>query len=380
MSDEEEVKHTYPLVHINGDGKPQYRASGLYACTSALVAARLGFDGQGAPEWLEERFEQGHTFEPIIMERARLRGFKRVDSQQMETRQNVGPAVIVGHIDGLGWGAPVVDSIDGVSLLPEHDGTKLFVLFGADDSVCLIDAKAFAPSTYTTWVRDRFKAFPYYAWQQSIYQKFLEMAMGRPVPIVMAVGLKDMEAAKNGEYKLLDFRMDVFTEPLVPFGQIMARVLEIERIAAGGIDAMPGKCDRPMFPCPFWSFPFHTAQENDVMIDERSIEGGIGELAKVADLRQAAYKRMKVAEAEVDEYDQVMKAAVGENVGSVKVGKVAELASSVTFYHAAYTTTNWDRVQKDYAGFDREKYQEKRPSTKLSVRVNPKRTREATDE
>lgn len=359
------------IVSFTEEGRPIYRASAMYNCLSVLVAARLGLEPNSAPDWMEERYQQGHDYEDFILDRARTRGMIGLHSQQMELEQSIGPAILRGHIDALGTGAFIPDTIDGV----KADGP-----FGAeiDGFTSLIDAKAFAPSTWEKWVSKRFDAFPYYAWSMTIYQTLLKSQLGFAPPIVMAIGLKNMEAANEGRIVLDDFRLDVFTEPPMQFGTILQRILQVEKVAAGGIDNMPGKCDRPQWPCPYVFYPFHSGAEKEE-IDPANIEGGLGHLAVLADRRNEAYRQMKECEGTVATLDEAMKSAVGEAEGSVKVGKMARGVSSVTFYHSNYTTVDWDKIQADYPGFDRSKYQTSRPSTKLSVRVNPKREKKQAD-
>lgn len=349
-----------PIVYLDDNGTPTYRPSAIYNCLSVLVAARLGLEPKSAPGWMQERFNEGHAYEDTILERARLRGFTFLYGFQMEVTQKVGPAQMVGHIDALGAGAFIPDTIDGLA----HDGSS--VDLGVP---ILIDAKAFAESSWEKWTRTRdpWAAFPYYSWQMTTYSK----ALGN-LPIAMAIGLKDREHyQRTGETRLIDFRLDLFTKPPMSFGRIMARILEVERLAAKGVDGIPGTCDNSVFPCPYFTYPFHTEKEQtalEVPEGERFTE-----LVNLAEERTAIYRQIKDLETRLGDLDRQMLATVGEEEGNIRFGDASSVISSASFYRSMRSEIDWDAVRLDYPDFDRDSYTVKRPSSKLSVRLNPKR-------
>lgn len=345
------------IVYVNAEGRAVYRASGLYNCTTVLVAARLGIPGGDVPKLMQERFDAGHAYEPVILERVRTSGPSSIHSLQAETRQNVGSsAAVVGHIDCIAAGPVFATTVDG---------KKHGKLWEPECGYTVVDAKSFAPSTWKTWEAKGFDAFPYYAWQQAIYSKFFE-----DCPIGMAVGLKDMDSP---EPRLVDYRMDVYTKPPVGYGKIVARVLEIEKLAALGMDGLPAKCDRPTYPCPYYAYSFHTEADAARIIKPADIEGGVEALTAIAEKRAAAYKAHKALEVEMEQYDAEMKSMVGDSVGQVKLSKVSDTVSSVSFSHSSYSSVDWAAMQVDFPGLDRDKYKQNKESEKLTVRVNSKR-------
>ncbi len=355
------MSHNHNPVTIDPDGRAKYRVSALYQCTSALLAWRLGLQGGSAPEWMQERFDQGHVFEPIILDRAQTRGITKLYATQDETRQDIGNlARIVGHIDGLalcGDDGITVDSLDGV------EGLTTFHWEGP----AVIDAKAFARSTYDNWARGKWSAMPYYAWSMTAYSHFYGN-----IPILMACGLKDMDAVNAGEYVLSDFRLDAWSKPPIAWGEIVAKVLKVEALAKQGMDGMPGECSISQYPCPFWSFPFHTRVIKS-RIEDGQIVGGLEEIARLAEQRAAASERMAAAKAEVDDLDLQMKALVGNQEGNAPISGLADGLSSVSFYYATTTGTDWAGIKKDYPEFEKDRYVTKGKSPRLSVKLNAKR-------
>lgn len=364
QSEEPAQEQDYSPVWQDKDGAWVYRVSAIYGCTSLLLAYRLGVSATNAtPEWLQERFDEGHAYENTILERARQRGFSNIYNFQDRTVQNIGTgARLVGHIDAMGVGAFIPDTIDGV----ENTGMRAWKPKGA----VIIDAKAFAQSTWDNWRRGQFSAFPYYGWSMSAYTKNYG-----DIPIVMAIGLKDREAyEQTGECVLKDFRLDLFTKPPVPFGKIMAKILKVENLAKQGMAGLPEGCDNPTFPCPFFSMPFHTKGGKGLEIVDGQITGGLEKLAELANARHEAYEAGKRAQVLVEEIDGQMKELVGDNEGNANIAAHSDTVSSVSFYHAGYPKIRWDEMVKAHPGLDPGKYKETAKSEKLSVKLNVKRT------
>lgn len=369
------------VVHVDNKGVWTYRASGLYNCTSVLVAARLGMQGEPVTGFMAERFAEGHLFEPIILERARRRGLDLYGFQD-ECAMRVGRAQVKGHIDSLGSNIHQTpfESIQGEvagGLYPL--GTVAFGpgLFGRPSvglgRIAVVDAKAFAQSTWDKWCSAVSKGtvwteFPYYAWQMSFYASMYDNAA-----IVMAIGLKDRDSLP--ELNLLDFRLDYFEDIPIPRTKIIQRVMEVERLAARGIDGLPEVCDQNKFPCPYYNMPFHRqpSEGAPVELQDKDIVGGPGRLAMLAEQRMEHWQTMKDAETAMAEMDELIKEAVGNQPVNKKVP--SDFVSSVTTYHSSYQRVNWGQIIKDYPGFDQDKYKESVPSSKLSVRVNGKRSK-----
>lgn len=200
------------------DGVTYFRASSLGSCSKALIAARLGYDSVGPPEFMKNRFADGHLHEPQILSRVTEEFDIPWTDGQLEVDLPISSRVVVrGHIDALG----------------DHP------VYGP----CVVDAKALSKASYKMWENGFFDAWPHYAWQMSAYSYGLALmgkgeVKGRPLPIVMAVKCKD-----NGE-----MRVDVFPEPPIGLSQIRVKCLQIETAAR---QAELGECSHREFLCPY---------------------------------------------------------------------------------------------------------------------------------
>ena len=211
-----------------------YRASSIYSCSKALIAARMGVEGDEPPESMQLRFADGHLHEPaIIASIEKQTGWKQQPSGSQETIEIdviPGEVIIRGHVDGIG-----------------HNPA-----FNPDLRV--LEAKALADSGYKTWLSQGFNAFPYYRDQLTVYMAALDM------PAVFAV--------KNKNSGVVDVKM-IDDQP-GDLEAILERVRQIEYQARE--DELPGPCDRRMFPCPFWRLH---EDEDDVAEAQAAVTGSV---------------------------------------------------------------------------------------------------------
>jgi hypothetical protein len=201
-------------------GKQVYRAYSLGNCVRALTAFRKGVTPADHPEWLLKAFREGHENESVILSMLYEQGdWEPVDGgAQREIEIPVGTgALIRGHNDDVA----IAQKFSWTDAEKEPDRDQR-----------VIEAKAFAQSTYKKWVSQGFDAFPYYATQLSFYMAALGL------PALFVVGLKDEETRVVTEVKV--FPVD---EPPVPLAKIKARVARIEHLAE-----LPG-CDFNQYPC-----------------------------------------------------------------------------------------------------------------------------------
>lgn len=352
-------------VNLDESGIWTYRASGLYNCTTALLAHRLGITGSSPPGWLQERFDEGHRYEPVILERTRRRGFLLAGLQD-ECVKKIGAAQIKGHIDALGYLGIIGPTVDSVNFVSTNGVPQVFHGEGA----VMIDAKAFAQSTWEEWNRgiakgDVWERFPYYAWQLSFYSHCYG-----GIPIAMAIGLKDREVPED---ILLDYRLDMFTEAPIPMAKIVARVLQIEALAKKGMEGLPEKCDKASYPCPFFNMPFHTDKANDVPEYELD-EGQMARLITLTEQRLSAQRSRDEFNKMVEAIDLEIRDLVGDKPGKLKLGKLSETVSSFSLGYHGYTSVNWQKLTQDHPLVKAELYKETSQSSKPTVRVNGKRS------
>lgn len=247
-----------PSVYFDPDiGRWVYRASALGSCDRELVAHRRGMSGSPTPDWLQTRYDEGHDWETRILERF-------TDDTGLAVRGHQASGTLL-----IGDGLAVRGSIDAET----------------DDAV--VDAKFLGPDLYRKLIKDGIEAFPHYMWQQAVYAHAMEKKR-----ICLAMGLKEIEGEGDervvvGIAEMHYLWVDVADLPTV--GQIKARVLKLEKLAAG--DGMPA-CPVPFqYPCPF----DYLHDEVDTAVE---VEGEWAER-----LKEAAYwdQTIKTLEAEVKE-------------------------------------------------------------------------------
>lgn len=194
-----------------------YRASALGSCDRELVAHRRGMVGSPTPDWLQVRYDEGHDWEARILTR-----FSEGTGLALRGYQAQG-ALLVGK------NVAVRGSIDAET----------------DDAV--VDAKFLGPDLYRKLVKGGIEAFPHYRWQQAVYAHAMEKQR-----VCLAMGLKEIEGEGDdrvitGIAEMHYLWVDVADLPTV--GQIKARVMKLEKLAAG--EGLPD-CPVPFqYPCAF---------------------------------------------------------------------------------------------------------------------------------
>lgn len=207
-----------PSVYFDPDiERWVYRASALGSCDRELVAHRRGMSGSPTPDWLQVRFDEGHDWETRILER-----FMDDTGLVLRGQQASGALLIGDHLAVRG-------SIDAET----------------DDAV--VDAKFLGPDLYRKLIKEGIEGFPHYMWQQAVYAHAMDKKR-----ICLAMGLKEIEGEKEdrvvtGISEMHYLWVDIADLPTV--GQIKARVLKLEKLAAG--DEWPA-CPQPFqYPCAF---------------------------------------------------------------------------------------------------------------------------------
>ena len=301
-----------PDVYVE-NGVAVYRASALASCQNRLLMARLGYEGAAPPEKMQARFNAGHDHEPLIL--AKLESFGTVVyDRQGSIELPVGKSAMVrGHIDGLCAGDVYVTSINGRKL---DEGTIIQV-----DGLVIVDAKAFAVSTWEKWQGNYWRDFDYYSFQQMAY------AIGYG-----AVGI--LMACKNKNTDEHSF--DYWTVDAMPVtkADILKKVMAIEKMAAQGETALfELPCNPVSYPCPYWMF--HDDADR-ITVKDGDVEGGFDVLTDLVQERLLIELRAKEDSARKTEID----AEIVRLYGFKEAGARLPIAT-VTTYHHSYSTTEW---------------------------------------
>jgi hypothetical protein len=219
-----------PAVYLEGN-TVIYRASALGHCARSLWAARNNMERRSIPDPILKAMNEGTDLEPHILNLLyEDHGFTFGDGQQFQVELNVGAwngytLIVRGKMDERGnrYGVTI--------MLP-------------------IDVKAFAQSTVDEFRSKGFKAFPHYAFQQSVY------AHGLDAPaFIMPIYNKD--TGKIEEWSLGPI------PPIYTRDQIRDRVMEVEEAFHSG--TMPDNCPGD-YGCQYWYL--HDGKDTDDLPDD----------------------------------------------------------------------------------------------------------------
>ncbi len=193
-----------------------YRASALGSCPRALLASRRDLSPVPNTAIQQRAYDEGIAAEPIIIES--LKSKLTIVQEQREVTLHIADNIfVIGHVDGLVANFnpnPVTASSPVYPLLP-------------------LEVKAFAQSTYDTWIRSKLSAFPSYAWQISCYCAALHVTHA-----LFAIHNKATSKTK----------LFLLRAPYTP-DQINSRILAIESLIPNQ-DSWP-PCERTGFLCPY---------------------------------------------------------------------------------------------------------------------------------
>ena len=199
------------------------RASAFGGCIGSLVRAAMGQTPEPPPKMMQEKFDQGHENEPVIMGKLKAKGWVIADDWDLEDRWGtlvdgqveidleVGPNIIIRqHFDGFASG----------------EGADMFV-----------EAKAFAPSTYEAYKKAGLAYLPQYPWQVAI-------AMASTgLPCLYAVGVKDDDGVVE------EVHTDIIDTPPFTLADIKARAFKIYGMVQQDV---PPPCEYAMWPCGYY--------------------------------------------------------------------------------------------------------------------------------
>jgi len=338
-----------PDVYMEGD-VAIYRASALASCQNRLLMARLGYDGASPPEKMQQRFNAGHDHEPLILRHLEDHGTVVYDRQGTIDIPIGKKAVIRGHIDGLCAGSVYVTSINGRKLV-EPEIIEV-------DGLVIVDAKAFAISTWQKWQNNYWRDFDYYAFQQLAY------AIGYGAKgILMAV------KNKNTDEHSFDY-WEIDAMPITK-ADIVRKVMMIEKLAERGESALfESACSPVSYPCPYWQFH---PDEGKVTIKDGDVEGDQGldaieVLVKERILLDAEAEDIQTRKSEIDDE---LRRLYGFKEASAKLG-----VATVTTYHSSYSAVDWGAIAADLKSdveTIKKLYSVSQKSEKLSIRVTPKK-------
>lgn len=237
-------------VSVDENGVVSYRASALGGdCTRALVYGRLGYDERPWPKDMQDRADEGHAHEELVLAKMAAEGWTIWDRQLEVVLMVSGKIRVVGHIDGKG--------IDNVRL------SGSYVEMSSKPHI--VEVKSQSKDQWNDFEARGWDSgyFPHYKWQVSCYM----LATGLPLVMVR-------KNRNDGRIK-----MEWVDEPFYDLRDIRSRVLSVEVLAADGIgpdECGPGR----IYPCPFFYMPGHdgpiattSSRSGKVPVERRVVAG-----------------------------------------------------------------------------------------------------------
>jgi hypothetical protein len=243
-----------PSVYDEGD-RVIYRASSVGNCIKSLVAARQGITPADHPDWLMEKFAEGNTAEPIIVDWIKQQGEWEFQSpHEQESYGGLPETVIPTAHDNqflleipVGTQALLRCHLDGMAVCTgaKAGGKTSYGWYGLmTGKRAVVEVKAFGQSYWEKFEKEGIGAFPYYSNQVTI-----QMAgTGLPCMFVAALKEKGGDLARDSDGNLVT-KVVFFRETPVPMGQIKARVLKVEAAYRRG--ELPD-CDYNQYPCQYF--------------------------------------------------------------------------------------------------------------------------------
>lgn len=327
-----------------------YRASALMSCQNALLLARNGVTGHLPPKKMQERYDEGHAQEGLILGKLDADFGFLCYAHQQEVELTVGTgALIRGHIDALSTAESIyVDRLDMEPYEKELD---------RPDWVCVVDAKALAPSGFASWTSQGFEAFIYYLWQQATY-----LYAGDWDAVVMAV--KDKVTGR--------VYVDLFTKAWIkkrlPKATLLQRVMWIESQAKKGI-LFDDVCSPTMYPCPYYDM--HPAKENADKPDKPEADMDKAELRRLSERVVELDAKKKAIEADVE----TAKTDIANHIGNKAMAAQQLGTCSTSAYFSGGSSVMWKEITEALGekGVDavKKRFTRKTSSSKLTVKVTP---------
>jgi uncharacterized protein (UPF0335 family) len=297
-----------------------YRASAIGGgCLTAFAAIAKGVVLEPPPAWIQERFDEGHRFEGVVLQ---WDGKKDASGNQFVTRE-------IATFESDSWKL-VEDGQYAVELVVSEDlyGRRV-IIRGHMDGIALVsalgptrshsnikavhEAKAFGPSYRDKWLSKGLAAFPQYQWQLSIYMHATKL------PALVTVGIKSDEATEFGvrdrsKVKIEDVTCEWVDKPPIPLSRIKARVAEIEAlIDSGELPDCTGKGPGAMWPCPVRYL--HIEQRDETTIAPKYVGTLVQEFDAVREEIKRLEARKRELSDEIAEYVQGMAAPEIEAAG-----------------------------------------------------------------
>lgn len=227
------------------------RASALGGCIRSLVATGRGVEPQPVPEWMQEKYDEGHEAESVI------------EKMAMEQRELVPMETHKGLHVSFTHGDQVVNVSGSVDNFAIHRG-GVGVPNQIDEYKALgktYVAQIERLGAYPDW-RDVLKVLPApYSTQISVYMHGAAARFGQMIPVALVVGVKDEHGVVQRILPIV-----YIPEPPVSLETIEKRAkLIVDMVDADGDGEFPD-CDVKQYPC--GHFFLHDDEELPIVAED----------------------------------------------------------------------------------------------------------------
>lgn len=344
MSDEERLPggHTednrpprYEETDSEGNHRVVYRASGWGACDISLGAMAIGNTGEGTPQFMQEKYDEGHKFEPVIvamMEDGQVEGveggtflIKDVSTKDYTEEQYVAEFTIGDVEIDSEW----VDVVCRTALDGKATVTSLGNGEPLSNAMCVIEVKALGKTYWDQFEKGKLSL---YDWQISTQMH------GTGIPVLIVAGEKVQ--LPSGKVIIRGLKAKLYTTAPVSKQEMAARMRVREaKVAEARSGKWDGTCAGPhVYPCPhYW---LHAAGSD--VIRETTDE----ELIRLVGYRQQLKAEIKVTQGLLDNCNQQIESWLQKEGMRVKGGsKVAVKADQLGKPHTY--TVEWYEGDRD---------------------------------
>jgi hypothetical protein len=349
----------------HGAPKVVYRASGLFMCTRVAAGLGKGIEPAPTPGWLQEKFDQGHRLESVVLGELAKQGPKLIHHDPFEQGQAVvkfdgagqrelelgvgiinGRRVIVrGHVDELA------------------DVTVLMVGAIQQAVPAIIEVKTAGPDMWDRFVKLGLSGFPHYEWQVATY---MLNGNGRGCLFVVAKKTPDGDDIARDEDGKPMILAQWVAQPPVSLARIKARIAKYEAAVDEALRGEFPDCDTSQFPCPMFgticaskeAAEKKKAAKVDAQAEAKGEFAIAGDLQTLVakwisdkDVETIAAKPYNKAKKTREETGKQIIAAIQEQAGPGKVGRVKlfgqEYAVSVEVGYVEPQPYNTTRLKID---------------------------------
>ncbi len=277
-----DINNPWPTDEITGMvGPVVYRLSRVMSCRKALAAVRLSIEGDDAPPWLQERYEEGTLAEADIL--AMVFGDPKIrptggcpggDWKLLDPGDRASYKIANGEskmfpyvkpgTDSGGTGQFVAEIPIGKGKIARGHLDGIAQLYGSIDGFwtvgmrAVVEVKYLATAAFRQWKADYQKQFERngsYAGQISGYMYATGLGALYVVAEKIVHEADGVRRVSVGEIYTFYLGPD---EAPMSIGKLKAQVASVEKRA---MDGQLGECGEEMWPCPIWFL--HTGEGRD---------------------------------------------------------------------------------------------------------------------